>query len=73
MKAEAFRKEIERDFQEAKATLLRADEADKKVAEKAKAARFEMMLENKATMDKRAAEKETEKQESKLPQSTTIF
>ena len=64
--AEAYHKEMDRDARELKASLQKADEADKLDAEKAQASRIENMLANKATMEMRAKEREHEKQEKYL-------
>ncbi|KAL7547374.1 hypothetical protein ACHAWF_015266 [Thalassiosira exigua] len=60
---EALRKEEDQEAEDIKAALLRAEEADRRDAEKAAALRMETMLANKATMEKRARERESERQE----------
>mmetsp|Transcript_7779 Transcript_7779/g.13995 ORF Transcript_7779/g.13995 Transcript_7779/m.13995 type:complete len:472 (+) Transcript_7779:388-1803(+) len=68
IEAEVSRKEIDREVAGVKATLLRAEESDKGGAEKAQAIRMENMLANKATIDRRAKEREKEQQEKFLIQ-----
>ena len=61
-------KEEAREVQEIKASLLRAEEAERRDTEKAQALRMETMLENKKTMERRAQERERERHDKYLIQ-----
>lgn len=63
VEAEEWRKEIDREVSEVKSMLERKDAEDKLDAERAQTARMETMLANKATIDRRAEEREREQQE----------
>ncbi|KAL3788845.1 hypothetical protein ACHAW5_009202 [Stephanodiscus triporus] len=63
IEAETLRKEKEQDMAEIKAALLRAEDADKRNAEKALALRIETMLENKRCIGQQEKESEKKRQE----------
>ncbi|KAL7543917.1 hypothetical protein ACHAXR_013296 [Thalassiosira sp. AJA248-18] len=68
VEAEALRQEVKKEAEEIQIALRRAEEADKRDAEKAQALQKETMLANKATIETREKESERQQQEKYLIQ-----